>query len=90
MSKKLIAILLAALLLTGLVAGCGGSGGGGDKTGGDAKEPVKEAEKVFVTIATGVLPGLTSHWVELLPTFGQTTLAVSTLQPRPQGHLWPM
>ncbi|HHY71443.1 MAG TPA: TAXI family TRAP transporter solute-binding subunit [Thermoanaerobacterales bacterium] len=57
MSKKLIAILLAALLLTGLVAGCGGSGGGGDKTGGDAKEPVKEAEKVFVTIATGGIAG---------------------------------
>ena len=55
MSKKLIAILLAALLLTGLVAGCGGSGG--DKAEGDAAEPTKEGEKIFVTIATGGTAG---------------------------------
>lgn len=55
MSKKLIAVLLTALLLIGLLAGCGG------KTGGDANEPVKDkeqkTEKVFVTIATGGTAG---------------------------------
>ncbi|WP_296969865.1 TAXI family TRAP transporter solute-binding subunit [Tepidanaerobacter sp. EBM-38] len=55
MSKKLIAVLLTALLLTGLIVGCGG------KTDGDANESVKDkeqkAENVFVTIATGGTAG---------------------------------
>lgn len=56
MNKKLIAILLTALLLVGLIAGCGG----GDQGGQDAQKPDNEgqkAEKVFVTIATGGTAG---------------------------------
>ena len=68
MSKKLIALLLTALLVTGLVAGCGG----GSTNNGDAKEPVKEkeSEQVFVTIATGGTAGTYFPLGELWQKYG--------------------
>lgn len=51
MSKKLIAVLLTALLLTGLLAGCGGN------ANGPANDKEQKAENVFVTIATGGTAG---------------------------------
>ncbi len=51
MSKRLIAVLLTALLLTGLLAGCGGN------ANGPANDNEQKAENVFVTIATGGTAG---------------------------------
>lgn len=49
MGKRLIAILLIALFLIGLIVGCGTGEGGADKTSHGAKA----SDKIFVPIATG-------------------------------------
>jgi len=59
MNKKILAIIVVALLMVTMLAGCGGGGNGDAEKGGDnSSEPAKgKGETTFITIATGGTAG---------------------------------
>jgi len=55
MSKKVLAIILAAVLIMAMVAGCGG--GSSTPENGDTEGEAKQQEQIFLNIATGGTAG---------------------------------
>ncbi|MGI6424191.1 MAG: TAXI family TRAP transporter solute-binding subunit [Tepidanaerobacteraceae bacterium] len=87
MRKKVLTIMLAAVLIMALVAGCGGVGSSTPQNGdaeGEGKQEAKQQEQVFLNVATGGTAGtyfplggaLTEIWNKNIP--GVNSTAQST------------
>ena len=87
MRKKVLTIMLAAVLIMALVAGCGGEGSSTPQNGdaeGEGKQEAKQQEQVFLNVATGGTAGtyfplggaLTEIWNKNIP--GVNSTAQST------------
>ena len=57
MGKKVLAIVLAGVLLMALIAGCGGGGSSTPQNGGEEAKQEQKQEPIFLNIATGGTAG---------------------------------